>query len=169
MYGKNPNIKGLYVPRIIVFLIGLFQGRVLKTAGIDEKTGQITSSYIAAKIGLYKEYANYMLQGLEQNTKALRAENASLMAKETLAEAELAVINDKASEKKVDSGKDQTYSDVKSREMIHEKREERRNAIRKVDLKKQLETLRISRAENQGKINSAELYCREELDAKSNA
>jgi hypothetical protein len=45
-----------------------------------------------------------------------------MMAKEALAEAELAVINDKALEKRVDSDKDQTSSDERARDMIHEKR-----------------------------------------------
>lgn len=155
MFNK-PRIKGLRIPRILVFILGFFHGKVLKTAVIDEDTGLISSSYVSSKRGQYNEYANLKLQNLENNTKAFRSEKERKRMEEVIKLEQLREITEK----------ELAYKDLTDK---NSKREARKNAACRVETNRQVEELRISQAELESKIKSMELHCREELDANTNA
>lgn len=59
------------------------QGRITKTATVDEETGWISSSYITSKRKLFDELSAKRVKKLEQELKAVRMESFNLMLKES--------------------------------------------------------------------------------------
>lgn len=83
MREKTLKIKGMRVPGLFIWLHGFFQGRITKTATVDEETGWISSSYITSKHKLFNELSAKRVKKLEQELKAVRMESFNLMLKES--------------------------------------------------------------------------------------
>ena len=83
MREKTLKIKGMRVPGLFIWLHGFFQGRITKTATVDEETGWISSSYITSKRKLFNELSAKRVKKLEQELKAVRVESFNLMLKES--------------------------------------------------------------------------------------
>lgn len=69
---ENIKIKGMRVPGLFIWLHGFFQGRITKTATVDEETGWISSSYVTSKHKLFNELSAKRVKKLEQELKAVR-------------------------------------------------------------------------------------------------
>lgn len=146
------RISGLKTPRILLFVMGVIQGKILKTAGIDEKSGLISASYITAKVNLYNEFSNRQLIILENATKALRTKCNQERREADCLEEEIKWIPIISNPTTVSEKRDKTAYD-KRRSELYAKLQKHEAAI----------------VEQESKINSAELNCREELDAIANA
>lgn len=152
MKRKTLKIKGMRVPRIFIWILGFFQGRIIKTATVDEETGYICSSYVTSKCKLFNELSSNRVKQLEQETKAVRAEAFDLMAQD-------ARIRKNLDEDTVGG----------SPSTINEKRNAGRCASRRTSYLKHHEEIVQRLGEIDSKIRSCELNAREELDATSSA
>lgn len=47
---KTLRMRGLRVPRILVWLLGLFHGKILHTGGLDPETQKISSAYVSGQV-----------------------------------------------------------------------------------------------------------------------
>lgn len=148
MKQKALKIKGMSVPRIFIWFRGFFDGRILKTAGIDEETGYIYSSYITGKDKLFKGLSSNRVKQLEQELKAVRAEAFDLMVED-------AQIRKKLDEDVVDD----------SPTSIDEKRNAGRCVSRRKEYRMHREELIQRLGEIDSKIRSCELNAKEELEA----
>ena len=148
MRQKTLRIKGMRVPRVFIWLHGFFQGRIIKTAGVDEETGCICSGYVEGKRRLFNELSSNRVKQLELELKAVRAEAFDLMAQYASVKRNLTtdIMADKAT-------------------TIDEKRVAERCASRRADYTKHYEKIIERLGEIDSKIRSSELNAREELDA----
>lgn len=152
MKQKTLKIRGMGVPRLFIWTHGFFQGRIIKTAGIDEETGYICSSYVTGKSKLFNELSSNRVKQLEQELKAVRSEAFDLMAQ------------DAQIRKNLD---EDTAGDSPS--TINEKRNAGRCASRRASYSKRHEEIVQRLGEIDSKIRSCELNAKEELDATASA
>ncbi|MCD8148324.1 MAG: hypothetical protein LUE92_01920 [Clostridiales bacterium] len=75
---KVRMMRGLNVPTCIVFIHGLFDGR-LKAAGVDPETGVLNSAYVNGKLNLYHKYCIDMVEGLEEDIAGMCVEAETLL------------------------------------------------------------------------------------------
>lgn len=68
---KVLSIKGLRTPRILIWFLGLFHGKILRAGTIDPDSKLLCGSYITAKSKLYKEYCHKRVGVLEEELKNL--------------------------------------------------------------------------------------------------
>lgn len=148
MRQKTLRIKGMRVPRLFIWVHGFFQGRIIKTAGVDEETGYICSGYIEGKRKLFNELSSNRVKQLELELKAVRAEAFDLMAQHAAVSKNLVedVINEKPS-------------------TIDERRDAERCNSRRAEYSKHYEEIIKRLGEIDSKIRSSELNAKEELDA----
>ena len=152
MKQKTLKIKGMGVPRLIIWAQGFFHGRIIKTAGIDEETGYICSGYVTGKSKLFNELSSNRVKQLELELKAVRAEAFDLMAQDAQIRKNL---------------EKDTAGDSPS--TINEKRNAERCASRRASYSKRHEEIVQRLGEIDSKIRSCELNAREELDATASA
>lgn len=152
MKQKTLKIKGMSIPRIFTWLQGFFHGRIIKTAGIDEETGQVCSGYVAGKCKLFNELASLRVKQLEHELKAVRIEAFDLMAQEAQIRKNL----------EEDIANDTPLT-------INEKRDANRCVSRRTSYMKRHEEIIQRLGEIDNKIRSCELNAKEELDACASA
>jgi len=75
----TPTIKGLKVPRIFLFTMGILHGRIMKSAGLDPDTGYIRSSYITGKLEALNDLCARQVKQMENELKAVWAEADGLL------------------------------------------------------------------------------------------
>lgn len=151
MKAKNPKVKGLRVPRFLLFLLGLLHGKLLKTAAIDPATETISSSYISGKQKAFGEYCAQMLRNMENELKAVRGEAAALFTEEADLRRQLGDIP----------------TDTPSG--IQGKRQMRRSGNQKRRLEARHNEIIQRLMEIQTKLRSRELMVREEMTATASA
>lgn len=151
MKAKNPKVKGLRVPRFLLFLLGFFHGKLLKTAAIDPASETISSSYITGKKKAFGEYCAQMVRNLENELKSVRGEAASLFTEEALIRRQLEDIPTEVS------------SDIEGR------RQARRIVQRRHSLEERHKGIIQRLVEIDTKLHSRELVVREEMTATASA
>lgn len=146
------KIRGMGVPRIFIWTLGVIHSHVLKTASVDNETGYICSSYVAGKCKLFNELSSKRVRQLENELKAVRAEAFDLMAEEVQIQKRLEedVVNAAPSS-------------------VNEKRSAKRAAARRAEYLRKHETNIKRLGEIESKIRSCELNAKEELDAAASA
>lgn len=154
MREKTLKIKGMRVPGLFIWLHGFFQGRITKTATVDEETGWISSSYITSKRKLFNELSAKRVKKLEQELKAVRMESFNLMLKES-------ELRKKLEKNFVEI--DSECSDIDKKRTIRSFQEQR------VEDKKEYQEVIKRLGQIYSKIESSELNAREELNATASA
>ena len=154
MREKTLKIKGMCVPGLFIWLHGFFQGRITKTATVDEETGWISSSYITSKRKLFNELSAKRVKKLEQELKAVRVESFNLMLKES-------ELRKKLEKNFVEI--DSECSDIDKKRIIRSFQEQR------VEDKKAYQEVIKRLGQIYSKIKSSELNAREELNATASA
>ena len=149
---KTLKIKGMSVPRSFIWIHGFVQGKIFKTADIDEETNWICSGYVTGKCKLFNELSSNRVKQLEQELKAVRAEAFDLMAQEVQIRRKL---------------NEDTVKTTPS--TINERRNAGRCASRRAEYIKRHEKIIQRLGEIDTKIRSSELNAREELDATASA
>lgn len=152
MKANTLKIKGTSVPTILIWGLGFFHGRIIKTAAVNKETGYICSSYITSKCKRFNEYSSNRVKQLEQELKAVRTEAFDLMAQE--------VQISKLLEEDVANNKPSTINEI---------RHAARCNSRRASYRKSHEDIIIRLGEIDAKIRSCELNAREELDATASA
>ena len=150
MREKTLKIKGMRVPGLFIWLHGFFQGRITKTATVDEETGWISSSYITSKHKLSAK----RVKKLEQELKAVRMESFNLMLKES-------ELRKKLEKNFVEI--ESECSDIDKKRVIRSFQEQR------VEDKKAYQEVIKRLGQIYSKIKSSELNAREELNATASA
>ena len=154
MREKTLKIKGMRVPGLFIWLHGFFQGRITKTATVDEETGWISSSYITSKHKLFNELSAKRVKKLEQELKAVRMESFNLMLKES-------ELRKKLEKNFVEI--ESECSDIDKKRVIRSFQEQR------VEDKKAYQEVIKRLGQIYSKIKSSELNAREELNATASA
>lgn len=152
MKKKTLKIKGMFAPRIFIWMLGLLHGHIFKTAALDPETGYICSSYVTGKCKLFEELSSDRVRQLEYELKAVRAEAADLMIKEAQIRKSL---------------EEDTIETIPV--SIDEKRSIGRWESRRASYFKSHETNIKRLAEIDNKIRSCELNAKEELTAAAAA
>ena len=147
MKKKILKMKGIGVPRIFIWILGLLHGRIFKTAALDSETGYICSSYITGKCKLFHGLSASRVKLLEQELKAVRSEAFQLMTQE-------AQIRKSLDKDVVGDAPDS----------INEKRNAARCAARRASYIQCHEENIRRLGQIDSKIRSCELNAREELD-----
>lgn len=149
---KKLKLKGLYVPRIFIWILGFIHGCISRTAVVDQESGLISSGYITEKIRLFNKLSSDYVKTMEDELKALRNEAAGLLADE-------AILRKEAEEIAIPEALDTV-----------EKRRAARSAGLEMSACRDKYRKVLARLIEIGeKINSRELIAQEELDATASA
>lgn len=75
---KQIKMQGSHTPTPIIFVHGFINGRV-KSAGIDQDTNALNSSYVNAKLNVFYKFAKEKVGRLQQETSAICQEAEQLL------------------------------------------------------------------------------------------
>ena len=66
MKAKTIPVKGLHTPRLLLFMMGLFHGKVFHSGGLDLETNLITSAYISGQTKRYHHACAVCIEEVEE-------------------------------------------------------------------------------------------------------
>ncbi len=149
---RKLKLKGLGVPRFIIWLLGFSHGCIFRTAMVDPETGLISSGYITEKCRLFNKLSSECVGVMENDLKAIRADAAKLLSDEASLRKEADEIRMPES---MDTVAEKRAARTAAADMSACVKEHKRSLDRLVEIN--------------GKIISREVSAREDLDAIANA
>lgn len=150
---KTLSIKGLRTPRILIWLLGLFHGKILRAGTIDPDSNLLCSSYITSKSKLYQEYCHKRIGVLEEELKNLRTEASCLMFENKTLQSQLSTL----------------VVDTTPAESNQQKRIAARVATLRSNALSRKDAILLRLSEISEEIRSKEIACSEELAAMAEA
>lgn len=84
--------RGLRTPRVLVYLLGRYHGRITKTAAVDPNTGRLVSGYAEVKRRQLAENAAEAVVDLELGLRSTRTEAHRLLAEKARLQQRLAAL-----------------------------------------------------------------------------
>jgi hypothetical protein len=148
MRRKELKLKGLRVPRIFIWILGVIHGKLLKTATIDPNTNYVSSSYITGKIKLFSELTAKYINRLEYELKAVRTEASELMVEEAILSKEI-----------------EELPELEVPITIQQKRDFKRITTQKEGMQKRHQEILNRLVEIDAKVKSREMCVKEALEA----